>query len=98
MSIVHFRHWRCRVVKALYAADHSIRLDLRSIDDGGPVATATVCLVDFGLTPPAAHCYIKNYSENAGILAALIDAGVIEYTGTTVPIGHAQAHLCRVLI
>jgi hypothetical protein len=98
MSIVHFRHWPCRVIKALYAADHSIRLDLRSIDDSGPVATATVCLVDYGLTPPIDHCYVKNYSENAGILASLIDAGIVEYTGTVVPIGHAQAHLCRVLI
>jgi hypothetical protein len=98
MGIVHFRHWRCRVIKALYAADHSIRLDLRAIDDGDPIAVATVCLVAYGLTPPDEHCYIKDYSENAGMLGALIDAGVIEYTGVTVPIGHARAHLCRVLI
>lgn len=98
MSIVHFRQWRCHVVRTVYAADRSLRLDLRDIEDGGPVATATVCLAAYGLTPPDDHCYIKDYSENAGPLDALVDAGIVEFTGTTVPVGYARAHLCRVLI
>jgi hypothetical protein len=98
MSTVHFRHWRCRVIKALYAADRSLRLDLRDTEDGGPIATATVCLVAYGLTPPAEHCYIKDYSENAGMLDALVNARIVSFTGTNVSVGYAHAHLCRVLI
>ena len=41
---------------------------------------------------------IKDYAENEGILAALVNAGIIEDTGKTVPVGHAQARLCRLLV
>jgi hypothetical protein len=41
---------------------------------------------------------IKNYSENAGVLEALVTAGVIEPTDDTIPLGFADAHLCRLLV
>lgn len=43
----------------------------------GPFATATVCLP---VPPPAGCVWVKDYSENTGMAAALADAGVIDPT------------------
>lgn len=46
--------------------------------DGEPLFTATVCLVEYGYTPPTGYVAIKNYSENEGVMESLIEGGYIE--------------------
>jgi hypothetical protein len=63
--------------------------------DGLPYARPSVN--PFFRLPPGIIA-IKDYSENAGVLEALVTAGIVEPTGDTIPLGFADAHLCRLLI
>jgi hypothetical protein len=84
----------CELIVTHYARPRNVCL--RLVDaDGLPMATASVnpdYLLEEGTVA------IKDYSENEGILAALVAAGVVEPTGETIPIGYAEAHLCRLLV
>lgn len=63
-------------------------------DAQGPLATATVWLPE----PPAEGCvWIKDWSENEGMLDSLALAGVIEVTGRVAPTGYVVAHEGRLL-
>ena len=64
-------------------------------EDGLPYATASV---NPAHPLPAGLIAIKDYAENNSLLTALEEAGIVERTGQTVPVGYACAHLCRVLI
>lgn len=96
-SIVNFQGYRGTVRRLSYK-DGSIALQLYTFD-GEPLATATVCLSEYGCIPPEGHAYIKNYAENEGILEALIEAGAIELTGEILLVGPygCQVHLVRVV-
>ena len=64
-------------------------------DDGGPYATATVNMVD---AMPAKDCvFIKDYSENEGMLDSLVKAGVVEPTGVMVRAGFVRVPEARLL-
>lgn len=45
----------------------------------GPLATATVCLAQYGVVPE--EIAIKTWSENEGLLEELVKVGLIELTG-----------------
>lgn len=63
-------------------------------DDEGEILTATVWLP----TAPAQGCvWIKDWSENAGVLLALTEAGVIAPTFRTEPTGFVHASEARLL-
>lgn len=47
---------------------------------------------------PAGHVFIKSYSENEGVLEALVTAGAVEDTCVTVPTGYAEVNLCKLLV
>jgi hypothetical protein len=93
MQVV-FHGEACELIVTRYARPQNIAL--RLVDaEGLPMATASVnpdYLLDAGVVA------IKDYSENTGILAALVAAGAVEPTGETIPMGFAQAHLCRLLV
>lgn len=78
---VKFLSWECDVVKSNYVADDSIALELTHPEDG-PIATATVYLDEWKISDDYKkdHCWIKTWSENEGILEALIEAEIIEKT------------------
>ena len=88
---VKFMDWTCKAVFANYcAADRegpSERIAISLIDaiNDEPVATATVNIP--GALLRAHQVIIKNYSENAGMDKALIDAGIIRVT----PVGSVSA-------
>jgi len=66
-------------------------------DEDGPGEDwpVSVNLVD---VPPADGCiWVKTWSGNEGILAALTAAGVLEPTGRTQPTGFVHAHEARLL-
>lgn len=96
-KLVNFMGYSCRVIVSRYTYGNTPCLNLISTLDGSPVATATVNLIDYNLQPPENCCFIKNYSENQGILEALTSAEIVKPLGQTVQFGlfNCQAHLCE---
>ena len=82
---VLFKSWLCRVVPDKYRNNISLALTLKEIDTGEPIATATINMVDDGAQGLINQyydyehipVYIKDYSENQGMLVALQEAGVV---------------------
>ena len=70
-------------------------LQLYDAVDGTPVLTATVNIPEAPLNSD--QVLIKNWSENEGILDALIEHKVVVDTGVTVPTGFVEANLCVLL-
>ena len=66
---------------------------LSLVDEEGPVATATVNLPDVPLGKN--QVLIKNWSENEGMLDALVAAGVVKPTGETVRSGFVEVPVCE---
>ncbi|MDQ2808597.1 MAG: hypothetical protein M3Z04_17065 [Chloroflexota bacterium] len=62
---------------------------------GEPLATATRHLP--GVDLAADEVVIKTYSENAGLLDALVAGGVVRPTGRTAATGFHSAPICRLL-
>lgn len=56
----------------------------------GPIATATVNLESYGIHPAPGHVLIKEYSENEGMVDALITAGIITERGQSYSFGFIQ--------
>jgi len=65
----------------------------RSFEAGEPMCMATVCLPEylFGKRETA----IKNYSENEGMLASLVAAGIVAETGKTQCSGLVEIPIVR---
>jgi len=72
MENVNFAGFESTVEFATYSNGRTA-IQLCDANDGQPIATATVNLPDEPMAEDEAD--IKNYSENSGILDALIDAG-----------------------
>lgn len=77
MKKMKFNGFEGVVVKASYHTDRSLALLLMEEDDlqGYPIATITVNMGVPGL--PENWQYVKDYSENTGMLKALQDAGLV---------------------
>jgi hypothetical protein len=91
---VRFRGWDCIIQKQRY---ENGRPALRLVDaeDGSPIATATVNLPEVPAAPN--QVFIKDHSENGGLLAALTGAGVVKATGEVIQSGHVEVALCELL-
>ena len=86
---VLFKSWLCRVVPDKYTNTKSLALTLKEVDTGEPIATASINMIDddamelsnkhqiVGVHPYNITVYIKDYSENQGMLVALQEAGVV---------------------
>jgi hypothetical protein len=95
-KIFRFLEYDCTVSKDKYG-DGSLALQVWTLNHE-PLCRASLNLSNFGIIPPDDHIYVKDYAENQGILAALIDAEIVEPTGVTFCLGFEAAYLCRVLI
>lgn len=93
---VEFRGWTCRVERASYGGTDRIALPLYAVEDGSPVAVATVNLPELALA--ADEVLVKDYSENAGMLELLIAAGVVSPPLRAVQSGYVTLYVCRCLI
>ena len=91
---VVFGGWRCRIAPATYP-NGRLAWQLVDADTGEPVTVATVNLPDHAL--PEGHVFVKDWSENEGVLSALILSGVVEDTGVRVPSGYVDAAMCRIV-
>lgn len=94
MTRVHFRHWVCLIQKCEYG-NGRMALKLVDAEDGSPIATATVNLPDQPLGKN--RVAIKDWSENEGMLKALIEAGVVKSTGQTIRSGYVEVPICELL-
>lgn len=92
MTRVRFKTWDCVVQKRQYDNGRPA-LQLIDAEDGSPVATATVNLPDLPAGPNTV--FVKDYSENAGMLEALVAAGVVKPTGQTVRSGFVEVPICE---
>jgi len=73
---VKFKEWNCKAVGMYYAGGNKA-IRLIDEDDHEPIVTATVNLVDFNEVMPENVVFIKDYSENEGIVEALAKADII---------------------
>lgn len=92
MTTVRFKNWACRVQEGRYGNGRTA-LQLVDAEDGAPVATATVNLVDQPLAE--GEVFVKDYAENAGMLDALTKAGIVEPTGERVRSGFVDIPKCK---
>lgn len=93
MNKVMFSGEECTVVLSRYLSSHNLSIRLVSAD-GFPFATASV---NSRLPLDRDEVLIKSYSENEGMLEALLIAKIIEVV-ETIPTGETKLHLCRVLV
>jgi hypothetical protein len=92
MTRVRFKNWDCVIQKCEYGNGRPA-LQLVDASDGEPIATATVNLPDLPAGPN--QVFIKDYSENEGMLKALTEAGVVKPTGETVRSGFVEVPVCE---
>ena len=59
-----------------------------------PLFTATVALDEI---PKPGYVFLKGWSENEGIPAALVSAGIVKLTGKTIPTGYCEAQEAQLL-
>lgn len=101
-KMVNFLGVNCKVVKHQYHNNGRIALDLiiaeddeeRDLFKGEPMTHATINIAEAPLAVD--EVIIKDYSENAGLLDALLKAGIVEKTGRTVQHGFCESHICVV--
>ncbi|WP_152050931.1 DUF4313 domain-containing protein [Tautonia marina] len=92
MTRIRFRNWNCIVRKHQYDNGRPA-LQLIDAEDGSPIAQATVNLPDVALGRN--QVAIKDWSENEGMLDALVAAGVVKPTGETVRSGYVEVPICE---
>jgi hypothetical protein len=90
MKTIQFKQWSCVIEKGEYRAGGPA-LHLASAEDGEPIATATVWLPNI----PAGCVAIKNYSENEGMLPALVSAGVVSKPINYISSGFVTIPVCK---
>lgn len=90
--MIKFKHWACKPHFRHYS-NGRIAIELHDmhpkLHDTSLVAIATINIPDYDLLP--GHVLIKNWSENAGVYQALVEAGYIHSTTRLVPTGYVQA-------
>ena len=94
--IVQFGAFQCSLKFDRYQKGKAVSIHLVDAKDGLPVATATVNIPEARIQKD--ECLIKDYSENAGILNALIASKIVQPTERTVPAGFANAIVCKLLV
>lgn len=84
----------CNVTLGFYPNGRTaIRLTIAATDE--LMGVATVNLPDETLQD--GYVFIKDWGENAGMLDALTEAGIVVPTGATVIAGHCKADICRLV-
>ena len=92
---VTFMRWECRVELNCYQNGRR-SIHLVDKETGAPIACATLNVPWYPLDEDAV--IIKDYSENQGMLNALMKAGIVEPLGAQVSAGFAEAEVCRLCL
>ena len=98
MRTVQFKDWRCRLYLASYS-DGNTALSMYDTEDGSAIACVSINLapVEPELLEDRALIYLKDYSENEGMLDLLVAEGIVERTGRTRQSGYIEAPLVRII-
>jgi hypothetical protein len=91
---IEFAGYTC-VIDVLQYRNGRVALRLVDAYGGAPVATATVNLPDEVMEP--GEVAIKDYSENEGMLATLVAAGIVGEPVRTVSSGWVTVPICPLL-
>lgn len=91
--IVQFGQWKCRPVAKHYMDGDRKALALHDIEDGAPVAIATVNLPEKACEED--EVFIKDWTENEGMLSALLQAGIVEEPHRSAATGFVIAPVCK---
>ena len=94
-KIVKFRQWDCYIVIGYYA-NGRIAIRLLDAQDNEPVAVISVNLPDKAMNDN--EVFIKNYSENEGILECMIHYGIVSEPIRFVQSGFVIIPLCMFLV
>ena len=73
---VIFRTWHCRTMWTRYVSSGAVALRLVSQETGTPIATCTINIAGLSLLSPSC-LFIKDWSENSGMVEALQAAGIL---------------------
>lgn len=84
---VHFAGFTCILCKSAYVENDAPALYLIDAEDGAPVVTVTANVPGVSENLPEGEVLVKDFSENTGVMDALIEAGYLEPTGNDVPSG-----------
>ncbi len=95
-KLVRFAGHDCVVQAERYALNGHTALSLYDARTGEYVATASVNMPHAPLAPN--QVFIKDYSENVGMLKALEEAGIVRVSGVYVPTGIGSLPVCELLI
>lgn len=68
------------------------------LDTGQVVLVPTVCLSHLEIKPADGNVFIKDWSENEGILKGMQDAGILGEVVARHPTGFAVADECKLII
>ncbi len=93
--IVKFKKWECIANFAKYRENDRIAITLTDVNDGSPVAIATVNIGEAPLKDD--EVIIKGWSENTGMQDALIKAGIIGPELQVITNGLADATIHKLL-
>jgi Rieske Fe-S protein len=96
MKTIKFKDYDCYLVQQKYRNSGRVALQLIDSYDGSPVAMATVNIHYIELAP--GEVIVKDWSENEGMLEALVNAGIVEDTGRVVRTGFVDANICKLLV
>jgi hypothetical protein len=89
---VQFKEYTCDISFGKY---HNGQNRIQLMDEEGPVAVATVALQD---PQPEDWIYIKDYAENAGMLACLMNAGILSPPVGYITSGYVEIPVCKLLV
>lgn len=87
----------CDAFFCQYAAGNTA-IQLVERETGEPWAKATVNVPDLADALGKGEVFIKDYSENEGMMDALVAAGVVEDTGRSEPIGYTEARIAKLKV
>jgi hypothetical protein len=93
-ATVHFRDFTCELDWKTYP-DGRPALYLVDVNTREIVAAATAYLPYVPLKP--GEVFIKDHSENRGMLAALENAGIVQATGETVQSGFVEVPVAKIM-
>lgn len=94
-----FKQWNCDLKFAKYGNGCTAIMLVAAEDDeipGEPIATASVNLED-GVVGEG-EIAIKDYSENEGMLEAMVDAGIVSEPLRMEASGYVEIPVCKLLI
>lgn len=93
LGLCEFHKTICEVFLSTYTNGQPAII-LLDAEDRAPFTTASVCLVHYPIKPD--HTAINNYSENEGILEALIAAEIVEDTRERAIHGHELIPIVKI--